>query len=251
MTDDAPGDRPATDAAGGPAALAETTVEAALRSQLSEALGGVRGMLEAAVPTALFTLVFLVGKDLRIALAVSVVAAAVLLVVRLVQHSAVQFVLNAFVGIAIGAFFAWRSARGGGDANDQALAYFLPGVLYNLGYAVVMVLSIALRYPVVGFIVGSVTASRGEGDPMAWRGDPQVVRLCGRLTWLLAAPCVVRVVVQGPLYLAGRSGALDADAAIAALGAAKLVMGWPLQVAALALMVWLLSRNATPVSGET
>ena len=227
---------------------ADDSVEAALRSQLSDALGGVRGMLEAAVPTALFTIVFLTSKDLRTALVVSVAAAAVLLVVRLVQRSSVQFVLNAFLGIAIGAFFAFRSARGGGDANDQALAYFLPGILYNLGYTVVMALSVLLRYPLVGFIVGSVAASRGEGDPLAWRADPQVVRLCGRLTWLLAAPCLVRVVVQGPLYLAGRSGALDPEGAIAALGAAKLVMGWPLQVAALALMVWLLSRNATPVT---
>ena len=58
-----------------------------------------------------------------------------LLVVRLVQRSSVQFVLNALVGIGIGALFAWRAARGGGDAGDQALAYFLPGLLYNLGYA--------------------------------------------------------------------------------------------------------------------
>jgi hypothetical protein len=34
---------------------------------------------------------------------------------------------------------------------------------------------------------------------------------------------------------------------VAALGIAKLAMGWPLQVAALATMVWLLSRNKTPV----
>ena len=61
--------------------------------------------------------------------------ALVLLTARLVQRSSPQFVLNALFGIGIGAFFAWRSARGGGDANDQALAYFLPGVLYNVVYA--------------------------------------------------------------------------------------------------------------------
>ncbi|MEP6815417.1 MAG: DUF3159 domain-containing protein [Marmoricola sp.] len=218
------------------------TVEAAVRSQLSKALGGVRGMAEAAVPTALFTLVFLIGHDLRTALVVSVAAAGVLLVVRLVQRSSPQFVLNAFFGIGLGALFAWRAARGGGDQSDQALAYFLPGLLYNAGYATLMVLSILTRWPLVGFIVGSVT-----GDPTAWRSDPQVVRLCSRLTWLLAAPCVLRFLVQGPLYLAGRNGAMNADTAIAILGATKLAMGWPLQVAVLAAMVWLLSRNSTPM----
>lgn len=221
------------------------TVESAVRHQLSTALGGVRGMLEAAVPTALFTIVFLVGHDLRTALVASVAAASVLLVVRLVQRSSPQFVLNAFFGIALGGFFAWRAARGGGDQNDQALAYFLPGLIYNAGYGALMVLSIVIRWPVVGFLVGSVT-----GDPTAWREDRQVVRLCQRLTWLLVAPCLLRVVVQAPIYLAGKQGAMDASAAVATLGVTKLAMGWPLQVAALAGMVWLLSRNRTPVVAE-
>jgi hypothetical protein len=61
---------------------------------------------------------------------------------------------------------------------------------------------------------------------------------------------VIRVAVQGPLYLAGR-GAEEADAMIAALGVSKIVMGWPLQVAALAGMVWLLARNRTPVEDDS
>jgi len=218
------------------------TVEQVVRKQLSDALGGVRGMLEAAVPTIVFTVVFLTRHDLKLAIILSLGCAGVLLVVRLLHRSSVQFVLNALVGIGIGALFAWRAARGGGDEGDQALAYFLPGLLYNLGYAVVMVFTIVIRWPVVGFIVGSVA-----GDPTSWHHDRNVVRLCSRLTWLLALPCIVRVVVQGPIYLAGRNGWWSKDSAVAALGVAKLAMGWPLQVAALAVMVWLLSRNATPL----
>jgi hypothetical protein len=218
------------------------TVEAVVRHQLGKALGGRRGMLEAAVPTIAFTVLFLTLHDLRLAVLLSLGCALVLLVVRLVQRSTPQFVLNSLVGIGIGALFAWRAARGGGDAGDQALAYFLPGILYNAGYAVVMVLTILTRWPVVGFMVGSVT-----GDPTAWHSDRAVVRLCSQLTWLLVLPCVLRVAVQAPMYLAGRNGWWADSAAVAALGTAKLVMGWPLQVAALAAMAWLLSRNRTPV----
>jgi hypothetical protein len=200
-------------------------------------------MLEAAVPTAAFTVLFLTTHDLRISLLLAVGCAGVLLVVRLVQRSTPQFVLNSLFGIGIGALFAWRAARGGGDANDQALAYFLPGILYNLVYAVVMVFTILVRWPIIGFMVGSVT-----GDPTGWRADRGVVRLCSRLTWLLVLPCIVRVAVQGPVYLAGRNGWWDDDSAVAVLGVSKLAMGWPLQVAALAAMVWLLSRNRTPVA---
>ena len=223
----------------------DATVEAVVRHQLSRALGGRRGMLEAAVPTLVFTLVFLVSHHLVAALVASVAVAAVLLVVRLLQRSGVQFVLNAFVGIAIGAAFAWRAARHGGSADAQALAYFLPGLLYNAAYAVVMVLSILVRWPLLGFLVGSVT-----GDPTAWHADRQVVRLCSRLTWLLALPCLLRVIVQGPVYLAATGHALDSTTAVAILGIAKIVMGWPLQVAALAAMVWLLGRNSTPVEAR-
>jgi len=219
------------------------TVEAVVRKQLSDALGGVRGMLEAAVPTIAFTVLFLTVHDLRLAIVVSVACAGALLAVRLVQRSSPQFVLNALVGIGIGALFAYRAARGGGDQGDQALAYFLPGLVYNLGYAVLMVATILVRWPIVGFIVGSVA-----GDPTAWHANRNVVRLCSRLTWLLALPCLLRVLVQGPIYLAGRNGWWSTDSAVAALGVAKLAMGWPLQVAVLAAMAWLLTRNHTPLA---
>ena len=218
------------------------TVEEVVRGQLAKALGGKRGMLEAAVPTAVFTVMFLTTHELQPSVLVAVGCAAVLLVVRIAQRTTPQFVVNSLFGIGIGALFAWRAARGGGDANDQALAYFLPGILYNLGYAVVMVFTIVIRWPMIGFLVGSVT-----GDPTGWRSDRGTVRLCSRLTWLLVLPCLIRVVVQAPVYLAGRNGWWDQDSAVATLGVAKLAMGWPLQVAALAAMVWLLSRNKTPV----
>ncbi|WP_240755688.1 DUF3159 domain-containing protein [Nocardioides iriomotensis] len=218
------------------------TVEAVVRSQLSKALGGKRGMLEAAVPTIAFTVTFLTTDSLRNALVLSVSTALVLLVIRLVQRSTVQFVVNSLIGIAIGALFAYRSLQGGGDADDSALAYFLPGIVYNAGYAVVLLFSVVVGWPVVGFMVGSVA-----GDPTAWHDDRQVVRLCRNLTLMLVLPCVIRVAVQLPLYLAGQA-ADDAGRMIAALGVSKIVMGWPLQVAALLGMVWLLARNHTPVA---
>ncbi len=218
------------------------TVEEVVRAQLATALGGRRGMIETAVPTAAFTVLFLTTHDLKLAVMVSVGCALVLLAVRLVQRSSPQFVLNSLLGIGIGALFALRAAKGGGDANDQALAYFLPGLLYNAGYAVVIGFSILVRWPVVGFMVGSVT-----GDATAWHQDKAVVRLCTKLTWLLVIPCVLRVAVQGPIYVAGKQGWWDEDSAVAALGIAKLAMGWPLQVACLTAMVWLLGRNRTPI----
>lgn len=218
------------------------TVEEVVRRELAKALGGRRGMLEAAIPTLLFTVGWLTTKELRTALAVSVAAVVVLLVVRLVQRSTIQFCVNALFGIGIGWLFVTMSARSGGDVNDQALAYFLPGILYNGAYAVILGFTCVIGWPLVGFMVGSVT-----GDATAWHGDRQIVKLCTRLTWLLVLPCVLRVVVQAPVWLAGKSGSLDPEAAVALLGVLKIGLGWPLQLAALAAMVWLLARDNTPV----
>jgi hypothetical protein len=208
---------------------AHDTVEAAVRAQLAKAFGGVRGIVEAAVPTIAFTLSWILTEDLKTSLIISISLSVVLLLVRVLQRSTPQFVINSLIGIAIGAFFASRS----GDAKD----YFLPGILWNAGYSVAMLLSIVTRWPVVGFLIGSVT-----GDPTAWHKDRGVVKLCSRLTWMLLLPCVVRVAVQLPVWLFG-----GGDEAVAALGLAKIVMGWPLQIAALAAMLWVLGKGRTPI----
>jgi hypothetical protein len=217
------------------------TVEAAVRQQLAKALGGRRGMAEAAAPTITFTVTYVSTKDVFLAIGLSLTIALTLLAVRLVQRSNVQFVLNALVGIGVGCLFVWLGGRDGGDQSTQALAYFAPGIIYNAIYAVVMALSILTRVPAVGLMVGAVS-----DDPFAWRQDRQIVRLCSTLTWILIIPCVLRVAVQLPIYLGGRA-ADDAAPYVTALGLAKVGMVWPLQLAALGMMVWMLSRDRTPV----
>ena len=218
------------------------TVESLVRRQLGQALGGRRGMIEAAVPTLTFTVTWLTTRNLNAALVASVGVAVVELAARLVQRSTVKFCVNALIGIGLGWFFVHLAASRGGSADDQALAYFLPGLIYNTAYAAVFGLTCVIGWPVVGFMIGSVT-----GDPTAWHDDRQVVRLCTRLTLLLMLPCAVRMVVQGPIWLAGHSGSLSADTAVATLGVLKVAMGWPLQLAALGAMSWLLGRNHTPL----
>lgn len=201
------------------------TVEQLVRSQLSKALGGRRGVVESAIPTIVFTVSWIVSHDLRNSLIVSVGAAVLLLVVRLIQRSTPQFVVNALFGIGIAAVFASRS----GEAKDV----FLPGILYNGSYAIVIVFSILIGWPIVGFLVGSVT-----GDPTAWHADKAMVKLCSRLTWLLALPCIARVLVQYPLWAGDH---------VAMLGTSKVILGWPLQLASFAAMAWVLGRNKTPI----
>jgi Protein of unknown function (DUF3159) len=222
------------------------TVEAMVRAQMATALGGKRGIVEAAIPGMLFTILWLVTKDIRLALVVGAAGVGVALVIRLVQRTTVQYVFNAAFSIAIGYVFTRIAASAGGDASDQALAFFLPGILYSLGYTVVFGASSLFGWPMVGFMLGSVT-----GDPLAWHEDKQVVKLCTRLTWVLLLPGAVGVALQGPVWVLGWRGTIDADTAVLVIGILRLGLGWALRIGSFLTIIWLLARNATPLETAT
>lgn len=209
----------------GTAAGAEPTVEAQVRAKVVEALGGPRGSLEAALPFLVFTLVYVVTDEVPPAVLFAVASALVGLVVRLVQRSSPRFVGNGLFAIALAAVIA--------TATGRAEAAFLPGIVQNAIWTIVLGASIMVRRPLAGFLVGSVI-----GDPTGWRNDPATVRLCDRLTLVLVVPMAVRVAVQVPLYLAGEVGWL---------GVTRVVLGWPLHVGALAVAGAILARGQTPM----
>ncbi len=222
------------------------TVEALVRRQLATALGGRRGMLEAALPTLLFTFIWLATKDLRVALVASLATAVGLLLLRLVQRTTVQFVMNALFGIALGWLFVNLAARSGGTQDEQALAFFLPGLIWSTVYSLGVAASCVAGWPIMGFMLGGVT-----GDPTAWHDDRQVVKLCTRLTWVLVLPGIIGVALQGPVWIAGWSGMIAADTAVLALGTLRFGLGWPLRFGALGAMTWLLGRDHTPLQPLT
>ena len=203
-------------------------VEELVRYQLGQALGGARGMLEAALPFVGFTIVWVVARQLYPALLTALGVAVLLAVVRLAQRQSLKFVIQAVIPTAIAAFIAVRTGR----PQDV----FLLGILYNGGLAVVSLVTVAVRRPLVGFVVGAAV-----NDPTGWIADRGLVKMTSRLTLVLAVPYVLRFVVQLPLYLSGQ---------VVWLGVAKVVLGWPLLIAALVVIGVLLSRGRTPLEGS-
>jgi len=222
-----PGAAPETRVGAHPATPAHT-VEEVIRHRLSTTLGGWRGSLETALPTVAFVVAWVTRQDLRTALVAAGAVTVLLAVVRLAQRQSVQFVLQAVVPTAIAAFFALRSGR----AEDA----FLPGIIWNAVMGAVAVVSVATRWPLVGFMVAAGDPDLAE-DPLGWRRDRGLVRVCQRLTLVLVATFAIRLAVMVPLYLAGN---------VTALGVAKIVLGWPLWLAAVAAMGLLLVRGHTP-----
>ena len=200
-------------------------VEEFVRYQLAQSLGGLRGMLEAALPFIAFTVAWVIGRMLYPALGAAFAVALVLAVVRVVQRQSLRYVLTALFPTAIAAFVASRTGR----AEDV----FLPGILYNGGLALLSLLTVAVRYPLVGFVIGAAV-----GEPTSWAQDRGLVRMTSKLTLVLAVPYVLRFAIQLPLFLAHQ---------VVWLGVAKVALGWPLLIAALTVIGLLLSKGKTPM----
>jgi hypothetical protein len=200
-------------------------VEEFVRHQLSVSLGGIRGMAEAALPFVAFTICWVLTRELYASLGAALGVAVILALIRLGQRSSLKFVAQAILPIAIAAFIASRTGR----AED----IFLPGILYNGALALISALTIVARVPLVGFIIGAAI-----GDPAGWMKDRGLVRMTGKLTAVLAVPYILRFVIQLPLFLTHQ---------VVWLGVSKVVLGWPLLVAALFAIGLLLSKGRTPM----
>ena len=174
---------------------------------LANGIGGSRGLIDSSLPTAIFLVVYLVtGSQLMPAVWAALAGGVAVAILRKVRGEPLQQVFAGLIGVGIAAFLAARTGR----AED----FFLPGILINLAYGAGFAISALIRRPLVGYAAGAVS-----GDLTAWYRDPAARRAATTATWLWAGMFSLRVAVQLPLYLAG---------AVGALGAAKLMLGWPL-----------------------
>jgi hypothetical protein len=184
------------------------------RTDLLEALGGPQGIADSSLPALAFVITYTVsGSELTLAVWVAVAVGALMTVIRLVRREPLQFALAGFAGVALSAFIADRT----GKAED----FFLPGLLLNAAYAGAYLVSILIRWPLLGVIVAPIL-----GESKTWRQDPERLRLYTRASWIWVGVFALRLAVQLPLYLAG---------ALLALGIAKTAMGLPIFLVA----IWL------------
>ncbi|MBG6238150.1 hypothetical protein IWX78_001105 [Mycetocola sp. CAN_C7] len=186
---------------------------------LLEAMGGIRGIVEATVPGLLFLLVYTVDQNLPLALGISVGVAAVFTVLRLVQKTPVSSALGGLIAAGASAALALLTNR----PEDN----FVLGFVTNGAYAAALLISIAVGWPLIGLIAGYLM---NEGT--AWRRVAIKRRVFVILTLCWAGMFILRLAVQLPLYLAGN---------VEWLAATKLLMGIPLY-APLLILTWLVVR---------
>ena len=186
-------------------------------SSLLKATGGVRGLFEAILPGVAFIVLHTLTGNLPISVLVPVAIAAVFVVLRLISGTPLTQAIAGIAGVAISAAFALFSGR----AEDN----FLPGIIINAVSLLVLLVSLAARYPLIGVVVGLLA---NEGTD--WRRNAAKRRVLTLATLLWCGLFAVRLLAEVPLYLAQE---------VEWLGAVKLVLGVPFY-AAMLWVTWLM-----------
>jgi hypothetical protein len=188
---------------------------------LLASMGGVQGILEAIIPGFIFVILFAFTREVYLSIAISAAVSVAFILFRIITRKPLTQAIGGLLGIAIASFLAFRE---GGSGRD----YFLTGFITNLSYLIPLAISVLVRWPLIGVIVGFLI-----GEKTAWRKNKYEMRLFSAATLLWVSIFSARLLVQWPLYLADN---------LTALATARLIMGLPLYAAGL-WVTWLMLRG--------
>jgi hypothetical protein len=202
-----------------------------MSEQIAEQLGGVRGLIESSLPVLAFVVLnvvlgdAVVGLEKRTALYWAIAGAVASAVgiggYRLIRKEPVRHAVNGLFGIAVGAYLAWRT----GNAED----FYLPGILLTFGQAAVLLVSVAVRKPLIGYAWG-IMANKGHQD---WFGNSRLFRTFQWLTLVWVASLSIRAGIQYYLWAAGEANAL---------GIVRILISWPIYAGTFAYTAWAIHR---------
>lgn len=174
------------------------------RPSVLDQMGGPAGMLDSGLPVVVFVLVnsFV---NLTWGIVAALAAGAAIAVWRLARRKPVTQAIGGLFGVGIAAFIAYRTG--------SAKGYFLWGIWTQAAFALAFLISILVRWPLVGVIWESLNG-RGTG----WRKDRHLMT---RYTWAT----VVWVVIFGGRF-ALQNWAYGEDA-VGWLAFMKIALGYP------------------------
>lgn len=190
-------------------------------------IGGPLGIAEAVLPATVFSIVFAMTQQAVAAVFSAAGLSVLFILIRLIRKQSLQQALIGAFAIALAAFLALRD---GGQAAD----YFLPGFFTNAAYGSVMLISVLIRRPLLGYVAQLLFGLQN------WRESREYKRL-RFITLIWVGFFSARLAVQVPLYLAGQ---------VELLAASRVVMGAPAYAGLLALTWILMRRIARDDSGK-
>ncbi len=190
------------------------------KQSLLDAIGGPLGIAESIIPAFAFSVAFAVSKSAVVSVSIASGLALLFITIRLIRRQPVTQAIAGALAIALAAYLALRD---GGSAED----YFVPGFITNAAYGSVLLLSVLIRYPIMGYIAQLLFGLE------QWRKNKVVFRRAQLVTLIWVGFFGLRLTVQLPLYFSGQ---------VELLAASKVVLGAP-AYAGLLVLTWVLLKS--------
>jgi Protein of unknown function (DUF3159) len=197
---------------------------------LFAAMGGWRTVAEIFASRVLFLLAYMVTGQVLTSSLVAVAGVVVFAVARVWADRKYWQAAGGLVMVGISALLA--------GATGEGVNFYLTDIVRNTAAAAVLLVSMLVRWPVIGLIIG---AARGQG--VGWRQDRVLRRRYQACTAVFAVKFVIAPIVMTPLYLGGQ---------VVALGVTATLLGTP-AIAICVYFCWriLRVRDAAAPDAET
>jgi hypothetical protein len=190
----------------------------------AQLLGGRSAALDATLPSIAFVAGWLLtNHSVEWGALIALATAVVVGTVRLWRGDKIRAVLIGAFVVSLAAMVAIYTGR--------AIDFFLVQLLTNAASGLAFVVSWAVRWPLLGVIIGALLGQRTR-----WRQDPDLLRAYGRATLVYSIQYGIRVIVFGYLWWQND---------VIASGIARVALSWPLYVLMLA-PTWWVFRAALP-----
>ncbi|MGW4378501.1 DUF3159 domain-containing protein [Kitasatospora sp. NPDC004531] len=194
-----------------------------------KAFGGVRGMVDMTLPGLVFIIAFNITHKVPVAAWSALALCAVFVVVRLARRETIQHAFSGVFGVAIGAWISMKT----GKAED----FYLPGLLWNVGYCVALAVSALVRWPMIGLMLGPIT-----GEMFTWRKqNPGRLAAYTRATWAWVLIMGLKPLILFPLYFTHN---------VNLLGWLKVALGIPPLLLAMYVTWQILLKAPPPIKAE-
>jgi hypothetical protein len=195
---------------------------------LLASVGGIQGIVETSLPGFLYVFTFAIFHNLTISIATVSVAVVLLTIRHLMKKRPISGLLGSFIAIGLAVYLTLRP-------EGQAKDFYLPGFWQNASYGSVLLLSILVRYPVIGLLVGFMT-----NQGLSWRKNRRKMRFFNLVSLLWVGLFATRLAIEVPLYLVND---------VVTLGFAKLVLGLPFYLTMI-WVSWLLLRKVVSAADD-
>ncbi|MFM5905438.1 MAG: DUF3159 domain-containing protein [Micrococcales bacterium] len=181
---------------------------------LLTSLGGWLGIVESIIPTVAFGISYSVSQSVLLSFFISGGLSVLFIARQLIGKAPLSQAIAGLFALGVTAFFTLRP--GASDVD-----YFVRGLLTNAIYGSVLLLSVLIRWPVIGLLVGLL-----KDQSVSWRKDKALSRRYTAVTLMWVGLFAIRLAFEYPLFAAGN---------LEALTLVKTILGVPFY----ALVLWL------------